>query len=985
MTRKRFKPSGSAACLILLLGTSLLLAGNTGKIAGVITDAANRQPLIGTNVQIQGTALGAATDMKGQYSILNIPPGIYTLKITMMGYKTLVIENVRVSIDLTTAIIRTLEPTVLDAAETVTVVAERPMVQADMTSSLSTVGADEIEKLPVQSMADVLELQAGVIRDGGDFHIRGGRAGEVAYWVDGVATTESFSGGNAVPVEKNAIQELQVVSGTFNAEYGQAMSGIVNIITKEGGGKTVGEVNAYVGDYLSGHDVYSVLKKVETETDPATGLTRAAEDKENPLRGFNPVLNTDLTLSGPVPFAGGRLNYFFNGRYFSDESYLYGRRWFYPQGVPGDSDLVSLNAYQSYSGLAKLTLRATSNLKLNYSLYLNQWHKDRSGWNQSYKYNPDGIPQNGGTGQTHILAWNHVLSSNTFYEARVSRVYQDYESYVYEDPELIPHYMVNVTGDTVSPYVLDLGTEAGRQQFETVKQLGIAHNFFINPENPSGYVHPDSAYDPAGYGFLRAGMSHDHYCRSSAYWIGKLDFTSQVSQVHQLKAGFEFRRDEVSLNSFSIQAKRVAGRDEAVTPYEPWVPPNTNFFHDQYTRNPYQMSAYAQDKIELRDMIVNIGLRYDYFNANHVVPTDPKDPSALDPMLEKNIYRNPGDPQPVEWSAAERREFMYRKVDGKMQLSPRLGIAYPITDRGTIHFSYGHFFATPQYQYLYDSPDFKMVAGGGRTIVGNADLNTEKTVQYEIWLQQQLSDNIGVDITLFYRDVRDWVGTSPLITTYKPAYSYSKYENKDYENVRGITVDLSKRFSGHYSAQVSYLFQVAEGSYSNATDAFYALQNLREPQLALIPMGWDQRHTLNAYLTLELSGYMITVMGQYRTGRPYTPSYARGTMVGSSNYSGLRDNSARLPATSGIDLLIQKGFRVGALNLAVFATVYNVFDQKGEVGVYSDTGTARYSSNIDPEYIGYNAARIGTVTDYVRQPTWYISPRQIQAGMKIGF
>ncbi|MBN1894908.1 carboxypeptidase-like regulatory domain-containing protein, partial [bacterium] len=445
MMRTRFKPSGSAVTgLILLLGASWLLAGNTGKIAGVITDAANRQPLIGTNIQIQGTALGAATDMKGQYSILNIPPGIYTLRISMMGYKTLVIENVRVFIDLTTALNRSLEPTVLDAAETVTVVAERPLVQADMTSSLSTVGADEIEKLPVQSMADVLELQAGVIRDGGNFHIRGGRAGEVAYWVDGVATTESFSGGNAVPVEKNAVQELQVVSGTFNAEYGQAMSGIVNIITKEGGGKTVGEVNAYAGDYLSGHDVYSVLKKVNTETDPATGVTRAIEDKENPLRRFNPVLNADFTLSGPVPFAGNRMNFFFNGRYYSDESFLYGRRWFYPQGVTGDSALVPLNAYQSYSSLAKLTFRATSNLKINYSLYLNQWHKDRSGWSQSYKYNPDGIPQNGGTGQTHILAWNHVLSSNTFYEARVSRVYQDYESYVYEDPELIPHYMVNV-------------------------------------------------------------------------------------------------------------------------------------------------------------------------------------------------------------------------------------------------------------------------------------------------------------------------------------------------------------------------------------------------------------------------------------------------------------------------------------------------------------------------------------------------------------
>lgn len=985
---------------------SSVFAGNTGKIAGKIIDGSQRMGLPGANVMVEGTTLGASTDLEGRYTILNIQPGVYNLKVSMIGYKSVIVQNVRVSVDLTTTIDVTLQPTPIESKEVVTITAERPLVQKDMTASMATVNREEIQALPVQSMGDVLELQAGVVRDGNQFHIRGGRTGEVSYWVDGIATNEVYGGGNAVMVEKSAVQEMQVVSGTFNAEYGNAMSGIVNFITREGGNRLEGQLTAYVGDYMSGRDVYGVLRKVIPVQDPVTGITSAKENLENPLNQFNPTYNLDLNLGGPVPYSKKRVSFFLNGRYFSQEGYLYGRRWFYPQGIPGDSALVPLSPYFSYSGMGKLTFKLTDKLRLNYSLFLNQGQNDRGQtWSYDrhlFKYNPDGTRMGKWNGITHLISWNHVLSSKTFYEARISHVFNNYKSYLYEDPTLHPQYFIEVLADTSGPgYIaeVDPNSEEGKALLEELKIAQRQYKFVADPHHHDGYIHPDSLRDPAAYSFWRAGTDPNIFNRTTAYWIGKWDLTTQVNPIHQLKTGFEVRLHELKLDDYMLQAKRKEGKDEQVVPYEPWIPPTSNIYHDAYTRNPKEFSAYIQDKIELKDMIVNIGVRFDYFNANGTVPVDPHDPCIYSPFSPNYKYKNYVPPpdtvkgpaleeynkQFTEYTAEERRAFMQKKSKPKTQISPRVGIAYPITDRGIIHFSYGHFFQIPEFQFLYDNPDFKLFTGGGNTIVGNADLNAQRTVQYEIGLQQQISDFVGMDVTLFYKDIRDWVGTSPLVTTRRPSVAYSTYENKDYANVYGITLDLEKRFSGYFGAGLTYSFQVAEGTYSNPTDAFNAIQSNQEPHLALIPLNWDQRHTLAGTATLGIRGWTLTFQGKYQTGRPYTPSFTRGTQVGGSTYIGYRDNSARLPSTSSLDILLHKRFRMGSMVWGLLVTVYNVLDQDGETWVYTDTESSEYTTNIDPKTISYVPERIGTVEDLLRRPEWHIAPRHVQVGLTCEF
>ena len=137
-----------------------------------------------------------------------------------------------------------------------------------------------------------------------------------------------------------------------------------------------------------------------------------------------------------------------------------------------------------------------------------------------------------------------------------------------------------------------------------------------------------------------------------------------------------------------------------------------------------------------------------------------------------------------------------------------LGIAYPITDRGAIHFSYGHFFQIPEFVYLYGVPDFKLTAGN-RNILGNANLDAQKTVQYELGLQEQLAQDIGIDVTVFYRDIRGWVGTSPVKKTALSSISYVTFKNEDYSNVRGFNVQLERRLRNFFGARINYAFQIA--------------------------------------------------------------------------------------------------------------------------------------------------------------------------------
>ena len=918
----------------LLLITALLLpgalrAGSTGKIAGKVVDAETGEGIPGVNIILVGTTLGAATNLDGEYTILNIPPGTYELKASAIGYAPVTVREVRVNIDLTTRINVTMGETVVQLDEEVVITATRPLVRKDLTASTSVVGSDEIEALPVTEVSEVLSLQAGYI----DGHVRGGRQGEVAYWIDGVPVTDVYDGGTVVEVNTNQVQELQLVSGAFNAEYGQALSGIVNIATKDGSNEFGGSLGAYMGDYVS------------SETD----IFRNIDDFE-PLA----ISNLDLSLSGPV--IRDRLFFSVNGRYNSFGGWLNGERRYNPGNVAyidsagnfigsrdpavglGDGAVVSMNASEKFYGQAKLNLRISNELKLWYQyIYDDVSYQD---YNQFYVFNPDGNPTNYRLGQTHLAQLTHLLSPSTFYTLGFSMFDKNFQRYVYED--------------------------------------------LADPR----YVHPNVSTQITSYSFATGGTDLTHFERNTTTMVGKFDITSQVNQQHLLKAGAQFSAHELFFNNITLRPAQEQS-DFDPTTGNPFINPRvldvSSIYHDEYTRKPMEFAAYVQDKMEFDDLIINLGLRVDVFDPAGQVLNDPTDPNVFNPIRPENRFRDlngngiqdTGEP---DVTLAEREVYWYRDTEVKYQISPRFGAAFPVTDRGVLHFSYGHFFQIPRFELLYTNPFFKLGSGtGNQGTVGNADLEPEQTINAEIGLQQQLSDDISLDMTAYIRDTRNLAGTrAEQITIFGGSATYSKVVNSDFAYTRGIVLSFNKRFSDGISAAVDYTFQIARGTASDPYAAQQAAARGDLPEVQLTALSWDQTHTINASVSYAGPSYGGSLIMQYGSGMPYTPRR-------SEDITSLITNSQIKPSTLNADLRLYKAVSLGWTNFVFFLRVFNVFDVLNEYGVYDDTGRAGYTTDLERVKAQNTPEYVNTIEEWFLNPTFYSEPRRVELGVNIEF
>ncbi|OVE80561.1 hypothetical protein BVY01_00010, partial [bacterium I07] len=523
------------------------------------------------------------------------------------------------------------------------------------------------------------------------------------------------------------------------------------------------------------------------------------------------------------------------------------------------------------------------------------------------------------------------------------------------------------------------------------------HYVFENPLTPveydsngvvismNSYVHPDSAdLAPADWSFQDSGMKMQHLKRQTSYYVAKLDLTSQLSNSHQTQAGIELRLYDLNLEEFNIRSL------DETQEFQPMIPERSSINNNMFQNKPVEFSAYVQDKMEYQDMVVNLGIRFDYFDPDGRVYADPLDPNIYSPYSADHRYKNAGadSDELIEYTLAEKEAFWWKKASKKYSISPRFGIAYPITDRGIIHFSYGHFFQIPSFRELYGgeglNADIQVGQTQGNTaFLPNADLDPQKTVMYEIGLQQQLSTDIHMDATLFYRDIRDWVGSSVVQPTYIKSIFYTKFINKDYSNVRGITLSMNKRYSSFFEGSLDYTYMIAEGTASNPQDEYNDRLSDRAPRIQIIPLGWDQRHTLNGHISFGAPTWRLSLLGRFWTGSPYTPSFAVGEVSGSSAFSGLRENSARKPNIFTFDLRLFKQFNFAGLQYSIFINVYNLLDSRGQTNVYTDTGSADYTLSI--RNASDNPKRVGLLSDNAIQTAWYIEPRQIHAGISVGF
>ena len=495
-------------------------AGVTGKISGKVLDAQTREALVGINVLIQGTTFGAATNLDGIYIINNIEPGVYTLVFSGVGFQKKIITGVRVSSDFTTQVDIQLSSEAV-GLETIIVEATRPMVRKDLTSSQTSIDNTQIESLPVESIDQILSLQAGITKGAsGELHIRGGRSTEIAYNVNGVSAINPFDFGRTVNISTNAIQELSVVSGTFNAEYGNALSGIVNTITKEGGSKYNGTISYYTGDHLSSSkDIFLNIEDV----DPINHQV------------------VEGTFGGPIPFAEDQVTFFLSGRYDHDKGYLYGKRQhtIYDSvsrdpnlanviylAQTGDNSIVSMNPSKDLNFTGKLTFKPIPTVKINYDIVYS--NSDFKTYAHDYKYNPDANYNRYEWGLINSLEYRHAVSNNTFFSLKGSYNIYDFKRYLFP--------LLDASGQEVS--------------FNPSKSLtGLIADPRYQP------VDKRTSYTP--YTFVSGGTLNEHFYQRSHTSEVKFDLTSQISTQHEVKFGIKGKWDKMDFVFFDVLIDRT--------------------------------------------------------------------------------------------------------------------------------------------------------------------------------------------------------------------------------------------------------------------------------------------------------------------------------------------------------------------------------------------------------------------------------------------
>ncbi|MBD3332038.1 TonB-dependent receptor [candidate division GN15 bacterium] len=436
-----------------------------------------------------------------------------------------------------------------------------------------------------------------------------------------------------------------------------------------------------------------------------------------------------------------------------------------------------------------------------------------------------------------------------------------------------------------------------------------------------------------------------YHKRESAYNSFNLSFVNQVNKSNQIKAGFEYRDYDISWDFIQFYNQRPYG--------------------EKYTSRPKIASAFIQDKLEYDYFIINFGVRYDYHDAD------------------------------ISYNATPDTTATWKEAEAKTQFSPRLGVSFPISEKSVMHFNYGFYYQAPAFQYLYTNLQGDL--SSGYPLLGNPNLEPEETVSYELGLDHVIGEDLRLDVTAYYKDIKD------LVTTRQQPVSGSEivttFDNDDYGSVKGIDLALEKLPDGGFlSASVSYSYMVAMGNGSDAYDPYYTYitsPETHDEPITEYPLDFDQRHTVTAVLDYRVptdwngsfmglgvpGGWGLNVVGHYGSGLPYTPIDTDGSPLGERN-------EGRLPANYTVDLRLNKDFPLGSGNqlLSFFVEVDNVFDRRNVIDVYARTGEPDDNGSSITASQGQSQAEFDYYDRlYDHDPQNYSKPRTVRTGLEFTF
>ncbi len=922
--------------VVCLLLSSYAFAQD-GKLRGRVTDRETGAALIGANVFLEETTLGAATDINGDFIMLSVPPGTYTVRVSFIGYAPIIMSNVRVNANLTTTQDFEMASSAIQVGA-IEVVAERPLIQRNTTNTVRFVNQEDLDNIPIRGVQNILGLQAGVVLQDGELYIRGGRAGEVAYFIDGARVTNPVFNNQNVHIIQEAIEELQLQAGGYTAEFGGANSGIVRTNIRTGGSQ------------------YRVSLDYQTDRFGEPG----SEALGSSIFGWQ---NAVVTIGGPVMdkmrfFFAGQHNYRHNRDVMYIEPFRFenlvtdafgGRPVGEPLPGPVEFNKNHLqNNWQRNNAAQGTILYDLSPLKLKLSGSFQETKQPLDGqWPvalQGFFNQKRNRMQTENTYFANARA-THLLGTNTFYELGISYQNRNLKAV---DPDFGDNWQLYV--DQIANE--ELGYDGFQGRYEGPLPYSTINAFNFRHENA-----PNNRYDKneqMGLGFT-------------------LDVTSQLRTNWEVKTGGSL--DMWSVRHFSIlniesfmiflngedgntprvfadaNERRIRlGKAGTVNHYGYDIDGNKVSSGFDAPRKPFFASAYIQNKLEYTDLVLNIGLRFEHFNTKNKVFVNPQNPEfdeTLDIVNESQLK----DQDPFNY------------------VLPRISFSFPVTDQTIFYAMYGRYVQMPSLDQAFVGA-VRMSRTVSPITRGNAFLTPvgyfvrpERTTQYEMGFRQMIGYNFAFTISGFYKDLRDQLAVRRFASA-DGLPLYTAYLSEDFGTIKGVELTLELRRINRLSAKVNYTLSDARGTGSDSQSSFGVVEQTtigRFPNF-ISQLDFNQSHRGSVMFDYRFAqgdggpifeGLGLSLLLSFNSGHNYTQIFEPAELGQASPWNvGVRpliDPRSRKPAEPlnasvtpwvfNVDLNVNKMFYIGQTSLEVYFIVLNLFDSKQTINVYPSTGT----------------------------------------------
>lgn len=1020
--------------MLAFLFITILSAGETGKLAGKVTDDKGDSIPFANITIMDGETLvaGIMTKENGSYFIINVTPGIYDVICMRGGFRTQKITGVKISLDLTEIQNFTM-PQQAIAIEGFDVVESKvEMINPTQTRSGKQITAADIEDISVTQIEEVIAMTAGVTLNNGEIHVRGGRSEEMAYTVDGMSVSDPVDGGAALTIDTDAIANMDVMTGGLTAEYGNAQSGMVNIVTKSGSRDYSGKL-----EFISDHLINS---------------------PDNSNRDVIKFAIGGPVLSPFVSFFRDKFTFYFNAvgswhdtRYkdflslnpYQDLDGLVSSWSDYQQYDPneGREDFVGFDTgnrnYNDYN--ANLKVKYKFNERQNITLAIRGDRYEHLPFAHDWRYALEHYAKTAGEQRQYIATYDQTIGSQLNIKVKASM----YEKSVIQSPRDI---------DREDWFAIDIDPESDFNLYGD-NQLGTTEGIFYLTEEDDGIVSDVEAYiwefetilGSIPVPFVEPGTVYDTYIDDSNQMLQlRTDVEYQANEIHGLKTGFELIKHTIEKdqwrNPWELSASRYTDylneREPEVTILEGDSIPGTGTFAlsdkhfysredllaatiaasgmtDGYKAEPWQGGFYVQDAMVWEGLIINAGVRCDvwYLGGDYDIKTASYNGSYLEsidpnhPMNEETykiadstgtLIVPPEDDYPIEYAKYIGAVDYHERISDRfsqpqLMISPRLGVSHPISEKSVLHFVYNYQRQLPQMQYIFTTgrPIDVITNPGSDVIVGNPELDDQTTITYEAGLQYQLHDDYVMDITAYFKNVYNYVSTVEVEDPEDPTIKWNEYVSEDYGSVRGIDLNVSKYLSNFFSGSAAYSLTWANGNHSEtSTDND---ESLRE-----FPLEWDTRHNFNFNFTfkvkagedfyipftetvLPLRDFSINFLYNLASGTPYTPH----SLINGEDTPDLNVNSAFAPHTANANLKVTKNFSFGKnMKIRCYANISNLFNKDNFNSVYPITGNP-YDEGVDLELAGgyIDPNLVSIYSEFNRNPSKVAAGRTYSFGI----